>query len=167
MTIERSGSGPAPPDLRIREARDSAAYDCARVLFGEYADSLGVDLEFQGFRAELANLSEMYSAPHGALLLAHSAGALVGCGALRLSGQDVCEMKRLFVRPRWQGLNAGKLLAQALIVRARELGFQRLRLDTLPSMTAAIGLYGKLGFVEIDAYYETPIEGTKFLELKL
>lgn len=147
--------------IEIVRATDMAA---VRELFAEYAASLGVDLSFQNFDAELASLPGDYDP----ILLAHDAGALAGCVALHPFGErGVCEMKRLYVRPRFRGLNLGRLLARRIIEEARARRFERMRLDTLPTMTAAIPLYESLGFVEIAPYRFNPITGTRFLEMIL
>jgi ribosomal protein S18 acetylase RimI-like enzyme len=149
----------------------------ARQLFVEYADSLGFDLGFQGFGEELAGLPGDYAAPRGRLLLAVHDGRVAGCVALRdlalhdLALHDldsgICEMKRLYVRPGFRGLQIGHALALAVIAEAREIGYDRMRLDTVPAMERAQALYVSLGFREIPPYRFNPIPGTAFLELDL
>ena len=136
-------------------------------MFREYAELLGVDLCFQGFEAELRELPGKYAPPGGALLVAYHEGAGAGCVAMRDLGHGVCEMKRLFVRPRFRGLRLGKRLAEAIIMSARELGYSTMRLDTLGRLTEAMRLYDRLGFRRIPAYYENPLPGVVYWELDL
>lgn len=139
----------------------------ARTLFQEYAASIGVDLCFQGFDQELATLPGDYAAPAGRLLLAYEDDALAGCVALRPLETVICEMKRLYVRPAFRGAGVGCLLVQRIIEEGRRAGYQRMRLDSLPSMEAAIGLYRQLGFSDIPPYRANPVESAVFLELLL
>jgi ribosomal protein S18 acetylase RimI-like enzyme len=137
--------------------------DVVRELFTEYATSLGVDLSFQGFDQELATLASFYEL----ILVANEDGHAAGCVALRRLDETTCEMKRLYVRPGFRGRNLGRTLAERIIAAAPERGYARMRLDTLPTMNAAIPLYESLGFVEIAPYRFNPIEGTKFMEKPL
>ena len=138
-------------------------------LFYEYAKWLGFDLNFQNFDEEMATMPGKYAPPKGELLLARNAkGVAIGCAALRPLGSDgVCEMKRLYVTEAGRGTGCGKRMAQTIIGIAEILGYSEMRLDTLPRMKTAIGMYARLGFSQIDAYYATPMEGTMFLSLKL
>jgi len=153
--------------VEIRPARHDEL-PLVRELFREYADSLGVDLSFQGFEDELARMPGEYAPPRGALLLAGEGGEAAGCVAIRpLEPTDVCELKRLYVRPARRTGGLGRALTLAAIDEARRLGYARMRLDTLPSMDTARRLYAGLGFREIEAYRFNPIAGTRFLELEL
>ena len=134
-----------------------------RELFTEYAQSLGVDLSFQDFDHELTTLDEFYER----ILIARDDAQAAGCVALRRIDDEICEMKRLYVRPAFRGLNLGRQLAERIIGEARQRRYKRMRLDTLPTMHAAIPLYQTLGFVEIAPYRFNPIEGTRFMELAL
>ncbi len=142
-----------------------------REIFREYAGSLGVDLCFQNFEAELAALPGEYAAPQGALLLALVNGEVAGCGALRaLHGSDyanACEMKRLYVRRAFRRFGLGRLLAQALLDRGVQAGYSAMLLDTLDEMEAARELYASLGFEEIPPYYFNPIAGAHYLKAEL
>jgi len=153
--------------LQIIDAHDSATLPAARQLFEEYAASLGVSLDFQDFDDELASLPGKYIPPHGCLLIALWQEQVAGCVALRSLGDGICEMKRLYTRPQFRGLKIGKSLAQAAIARAHEIGYERMRLDTLPTMENARSLYASLGFTGIASYRYNPIEGTAFMELVL
>jgi ribosomal protein S18 acetylase RimI-like enzyme len=153
--------------LQIVAAETADRLNDTRSLFEEYAASLGIDLEFQHFQEELSHLPGDYAAPAGRLLLALWHGEAAGCIALRPLGEGIGEMKRLYVRPRFQGFGIGRALAAAVINEARTIGYARLRLDTLPSMTRARAMYAALGFRDIAPYRYNPIEGTAFMELLL
>jgi ribosomal protein S18 acetylase RimI-like enzyme len=153
--------------IRIVHAHTAEHYESVRVLFLQYADSLGFDLGFQHFGHELATLPGDYAPPDGCLLLAEEAGYLAGCVALRCLESDTCEMKRLYVIPGFRGRGVGKILAQAVINKARTIGYVIIRLDTVDSMQAARALYMSLGFYPIEPYRYNPIDGASYMELKL
>lgn len=136
-------------------------------LFREYSASLDVDLRFQGFEEELASLPGKYAPPGGRLLLAWDGDRAVGCVALRPIGDDRCEMKRLYVSPEARGLQLGRKLAERVCREAREIGYRRIFLDTLATMTAAQALYRSLGFRPTEPYVYNPIAGAEFLALDL
>ena len=154
--------------VQIVPPRDAADLDAVRALFSEYADSLGFSLGYQGFDAELAGLPGKYARPDGALLLAKVDGVAAGVVALRRLEPGIAEMKRLYVKPAHHGRSIGRKLAEAVVDTARELGYRRLRLDTIAGkMDAAVKLYRSMGFVEIAPYYDSPVPGTTYLELVL
>jgi ribosomal protein S18 acetylase RimI-like enzyme len=134
-----------------------------RDLFLEYANFIGVDLGFQDFQREIANLPGDYDP----ILVAHWNSEPAGCVAIHPIERTLCEMKRLYVRPTFRGHAIGRALAGRIIAEARSRGYERMRLDTLPTMTEAIPLYRSLGFVEIPPYRYNPIAGSKFMELDL
>ena len=151
----------------VSEAAAAADFAAGRALFEEYAAQLKIDLCFQGFAAELDQLAQLYAPPTGSLLLARRGDRPVGCGAIRrLSGQS-CEMKRLYIRPADRGAKLGRVIAQALLVRARALGYTSVRLDTLAEMIPARALYRSLGFREIAPYYDNPLPQVVYMELDL
>ena len=153
--------------LQIVKAHAGHHLQIARSLFEDYAASLGLSLDFQNFDEELATLPGDYAPPTGHLLLAFWQGQAAGCVALRKLGEGVCEMKRMYVKSHFQGLKIGRSLAGAMITQARESGYTRMRLDTLPSMGRARAMYAALGFQEIAPYRYNPVEGTAFMELIL
>lgn len=155
--------------LRIVQANTDEEIQQARGLFEEYAGGLGFSLCFQNFDSEIAELPGKYAPPTGRLFLATGDDdQLAGCVALRQLKPKICEMKRLFVRPAYRGQGLGRVLVDKVIDEARRIGYTHMRLDTLPGrMDKAIALYQSLGFVEIAAYCENPVEGAKFMELDL
>lgn len=153
--------------LSIIRIEQSQYLDTIRDLFLEYAESLEFDLEFQNFKEELAGLPGEYAPPGGCLLIAFHGDEPVGCVGLRKLEKNICEMKRLYVRPTGRSLGIGRVLAEAVIQAARKKGYERMRLDTVPSMKAARKLYLSMGFSQIEPYCYNPIEGAMFMEKKL
>lgn len=154
-----------PSQFRIAPAATPGDLAAVADLFRAYAASLDVDLAYQGFEQELLGLPGKYAPPLGALLLARSReDAAIGCVALRpMEDPARCEMKRLYVAPEGRGSGLGKALVDAVCNEARRIGYREMRLDSLPSMTAAVALYRASGFQEIPPYYDTPVSGTVFL----
>lgn len=159
----------AVSEIRIDSALFPADGECVRELFAEYAHSLGVDLAFQGFDAELAQLPGKYAPPLGDILLARdSADTALGCVALRpTSWPGTAEIKRLYLRPIARGQALGFRLTTTIIERAREMGHTRVVLDTLATMHAARRLYAHLGFYPVPPYYDNPLPGTAYMALDL
>jgi ribosomal protein S18 acetylase RimI-like enzyme len=153
--------------LKIKQVESPHEVAQVRELFLEYAESLGFSLCFQNFDQELADLPGDYAPPRGRLVFAEFDGQLAGCGALHPLDQNICEMKRLYIRPQFRGKQIGKLLTESLIAEARAIGYKRMRLDTVaPVMAKAVSLYRQLGFREIAAYRTNPIEGALYMELE-
>jgi len=155
--------------IRTLTADDTEALEQVRQYFRNYAAWLGVDLCFQNFDQEMASLPGAYSAPQGRLFFAEVDGHPAGCVGVRPlpESEGLCEMKRLYVSPEARGHGVGAALAMAAIKAAKEIGYKKLMLDTLPNMRMAVKLYRELGFTEAPAYYQTPVEGTMFLTLDL
>ncbi|HZA97762.1 MAG TPA: GNAT family N-acetyltransferase [Gemmatimonadales bacterium] len=153
--------------LSIMDASSGDALLQVRTLFREYAASLGVDLCFQSFTEELATLPGAYSPPGGRLLLARWNQQPAGCVALRPLQHDICEMKRLYVRPAYRGFGVGRALAERIIGEAGDAGYASMRLDSLPSMEKALQLYRRMGFRDVPPYRENPVPGAVYLELQL
>jgi putative acetyltransferase len=154
--------------LSMFQAESPAQIAQARELFVEYAQSLGFSLCFQNFDQELAGLPGDYAPPEGRLLLAECDGQLAGCVALHKLDSGICEMKRLYLRPQFRGRALGRALAERIIAEARQIGYQRMRLDTVaPVMKDAVAMYFKLGFKEIASYRPNPNPGTLYMELEL
>jgi len=138
-----------------------------RALFREYADWVAIDLSFQGFAEELANLPGEYTAPTGTLMLCVVDDRPAGCIAVRPWRDRACEMKRLYVREAFHGRGCGHALATQAVEWARQAGYERMLLDTLPTMTAARHLYERLGFRDVDPYRFNPVPGTRYMALRL
>jgi len=158
-----------PLTLRTLNADDAQALEHVRQFFRNYAGWLGVDLSYQNFDQEMASLPGSYGAPQGRLFYAEVDGRPAGCVGVRAlnDSEGVCEMKRLYVAPEERGHGVGAALALAAIKAAKEIGYRKLIIDTLPNMRMAVKLYRELGFTEAPNYYQTPVEGTMFLALDL
>ena len=167
MALAGAGN-PAARGFAIRIVDGAADLDDAKQLIADYGSALGVDLSFQGFASELAALPGAYAAPDGVLLIARRTdGRPLGCVAARRNTADCCEMKRLYVAPLARGLGVGRALVDAVVDAAASLGYRAMRLDTLPTMSAAIALYGDASFTPIPPYYETPLAGTLFFARRI
>ena len=155
--------------MRIINAQSETEIEQVRELFAEYVAWLGINLCFQNYDQELADLPGDYAPPQGRLLLAiDDNGVAAGCVALRDLGDDRCEMKRLFVRPDFRGQHLGWRLAEMILDEARTIGYHAIRLDTLPGkMNQAIKMYRALGFKDIAPYYHNPVQDAAFMELSL
>ncbi|MDP6785688.1 MAG: GNAT family N-acetyltransferase [Rhodospirillales bacterium] len=153
--------------IAITHAETAADMGHVRALFVEYQRWLDVDLCFQGFDEELLNLPGAYAPPRGRLLLAREDAAVAGTVGMWPLGADLCEMKRLFVRPPWRGRGLGRRLADAIVGEARAAGYVRMCLDSLERLVAARALYESIGFARIPAYYDNPLEGALFMQLDL
>jgi putative acetyltransferase len=153
--------------VEISEAINATDFAAGEALIAEYAASLDIDLCFQNFTEELASLTEMYASPDGCLLLARMSDELIGCVAIRQRDASTCEMKRLYVKTKYQGRGAGRQLAVAAIKCAQRLGYTHMVLDTLSSMTVAQALYKSLGFQETTSYYPNPLSGAQYMALHM
>lgn len=153
--------------VSIVEARSEEQMKVVKTLFTEYSESIGIDLNFQGFADELHDLPGVYSPPKGCILLASENCAPVGCVALKPISDNICEMKRLYVRKSHQGRGIGRMLVKDLIRTANRKNYHRMRLDTIPTMQRAIKLYESFGFYKIPEYRYNPLEGALFFEILL
>jgi GNAT superfamily N-acetyltransferase len=153
--------------LNIIQFESGQHLDHVRALFVEYAESLDFDLDFQNFKDELDRLPGEYAPPEGCLFIAFYQGEPVGCVGLRKLEINICEMKRLYVRPKYRAMGVGKVLAESIIQEAGIRGYKHMRLDTVPSMKEARRLYLSMGFKKIDPYRYNPIQGATYLEKKL
>jgi ribosomal protein S18 acetylase RimI-like enzyme len=154
--------------MRIIQTQTEEDLEHVRELFAEYVEWLGINLCFQNYDKELAELPGEYAPPAGRLLIAYAGEEVAGCVALRSLGDGVCEMKRLYVRPAFRGERLGWKLVELVLEEARKIGYERIRLDTLPGkMDRAIAMYRVLGFNDIEPYYHNPVTGAAFMELAL
>jgi putative acetyltransferase len=168
MDSSASSAHSAVKALSFAQAESEAQIAQARELFLEYAQSLGFSLCFQNFDRELASLPGDYAPPTGRLLLAECDAQLAGCVALHKIEDGICEMKRLYLRSQFRGKGLGRVLAERIITEARQIGYQRMRLDTVePVMKDAVAMYRRFGFKEIAPYCKNPIAGALYMELLL
>ncbi|MDQ2976652.1 MAG: GNAT family N-acetyltransferase [Acidobacteriota bacterium] len=166
VSLRRFGKSLDP--MKLIQAKSPEEIQQVRKLFEEYVTWLGINLCFQNFDKEVAELPGDYAPPSGRLTLAIESDDVAGCVALRKIGEDVCEMKRLYVRPQFRGRGLGRTLTENLIHEARSIGYKRMRLDTLPGkMDRAVAMYRMLAFKNIEPYYNNPVEGAAFMELDL
>ncbi len=154
-------------NIKCIEAKTKQDFTHAGKIFREYTDSLGIDLSFQNFEQELEQIKSIYTPPWGSLLLLKYKGLFTGCVGLKRFDEFICEMKRLYIKPEFRGKGWGKILCLKIIEKAKQLDYHRMRLDTLPSLTAAHTLYKNIGFYPINPYYHNPIPETIYMELKL
>ncbi|GAB4491025.1 MAG: GNAT family N-acetyltransferase [Saprospiraceae bacterium] len=153
--------------MEIVVATSATDFSVGKQLFLEYAQSLNFNLCFQNFEQELADIQTQYGAPNGCLLLVKNEQEAVGCAGVRRWQGDIAELKRMYLQPKTRGLGLGKKLLEVALENARSLGYRSIRLDTLPSMAAAIAIYRDFGFTDIPPYRYNPFEGTTYLEKQL
>src|SRR5579859_896549 len=166
--LQISSASSAVKDFVFYQAESLQQIAQARELFLEYAQSLGFSLCFQNFDKELAELPGDYAPPDGRLLLAECESRVAGCVALHKLEAEICEMKRLYLRPQFRGKGLGRVLADRIITEARRIGYRRMRLDTVePVMGDAVAMYRKIGFHEIEPYRANPMAGAMYMELML
>jgi len=159
----------AEPEARIVEAAGAESIALMRALFLEYAESLDFALCFEGFEVELDGLPGEYAAPGGRLLLAMAGDDAAGCvGLCPLPAAGTCEIRRLYVRPAFRGHGLERVLADAAIAAARDMGYRRVQLHTLPeTMAKAMEIYRRAGFTEIAPYQAVPVAGAVYFALDL
>lgn len=151
-------------DIYYRLADTSQSFEEGRELFRQYLQSLQLDISFQNVEKELANIHVQYNAPEGALWLAYHGDMAIACVGVRLWQEDIAELKRMYVQDAYRKQGVGKGLMERAIETATQLGYKKIRLDTLSHMQAAISLYESYGFYEIDAYRFNPFEGALYME---
>ena len=155
------------PDIFYKTAATEEDFATGKQLFREYSDSLGVDLSFQDFGKELSNIAIQYNAPDGCLFLVFDGNQAIGCAGVRKLDNETAELKRMYVKDGYRGLKIGVHLLERSIAKSKELGYRKIRLDTLASMTKAQELYRSFGFYEISPYRFNPLEGTVYMEKEL
>lgn len=153
--------------LKLIYAETDEHLEIIRELFREYEEYLGFHLCFQNFEEEMKTLPGKYASPEGRLIIAEYNSEIAGCVAVKKIGEGVCEMKRLYVRPKFRGKKIGRMLAERIVADASDIGYDLMRLDTLERLKEAISLYRSMGFKETTAYVYNPIEDVVYMELKL
>lgn len=152
-------------NYKIKLAYDEL--DNVKQLFREYETFLGVNLEFQQYEDEINGLPGKYALPDGRIYVIYYQDKLAGCIALRRYDEESCEIKRLFVRPEFRGKKLGKILMETIIEMAKEQNYKFALLDTLSKLESAVAVYKKMGFVEVEAYYENPLEDVLYFRIEL
>ena len=152
----------------IKSCKTISDYEAAKRITKDYIKWLGIDLTFQKVESELSGFKEMYSPPKGFYLIAFTKSSNIAGGVgLREFSPDICEMKRLYVYPKYLRLGIGEALCRELITQAKKLGYLKMRLDTIGKLKAANRLYDKLGFYEIEPYRDNPDKTARFMEFQL
>lgn len=154
-------------EILFKLAEKDEDFKHGKTLFQQYAQSLDIDLSFQGFNDELNTINKQYKAPTGALLLAYHGDVAVGCAGVRRLNKDTAELKRMFVREEYRAFKVGKRLLELAIDIAQDLYYKAIRLDTLPTMTRAQNLYRSMGFYEIPSYRFNPVKDAVYMEKSL
>ena len=153
--------------ILLRKASQPREFELGVALFKEYAAQIDIDLSFQNFAQELKTIDTQYGPPFGCLILVYHEKDVIGCFGIRRLDPAIGELKRMFIRPQFRNQGIGKIMLQKAIKMGTELGYKKLRLDTLPSMKAATNLYQSLGFYEIEAYRDNPFRGAKYFQKDL
>jgi GNAT superfamily N-acetyltransferase len=153
--------------IKYKISKSEKDFADAKDLFVEYANSLNFELCFQNFEKEISDLSAQYSEPTGCIILCYENDKPIGCVGLRKFAEDVCEMKRLYLRKEAHGKGIGRVLANKIIEKAKELGYKKMQLDTIETMKEAIALYKSMGFKEISPYRFNPVQGVIYMEFDL
>lgn len=154
--------------IELKEVISSEEYELAANLFKDYAIEIGIDLKFQNFKSEIENIEKTYARPHGLIIIAYDENKIaVGCFGIRRLEHSICELKRMYIRKVGRGKGVGKKILAKAVEVSIELGYSKMRLDTLSTMHAAINLYQKAGFYQIEPYRFNPIKGARYYELKL
>ena len=151
-------------EIQFLLARTKEDYEIAKNLFREYAAHIRTDLCFQGFEKELQEISLQYGPPKGAIILCKKENEIIGCAGIRKINLETAELKRMYIKPIFHGKGWGKELLERSLYLAKELGYSKIRLDTLPFMKAAQTLYRQQGFYEVTPYYSNPVNGVLYME---